>query len=320
MLPLITPTRGAIAPRRRSPMSVEYRPPTLPRPNKSRHKPQESFSSSLSGGFRTLIVDDNPVNLNILERTLRRHFSHLVSPHIVLANSGNAALCQLSPRTPSPEEEKPALFTSPPAQTQDPPQSPFDLILLDIDMPDISGVQVAEQIRRVHNDQATVIVAVTTSTEPEQQRAYEMAGMDGCVEKPIDLSVLDSVLTRALLSRRPRGRPHTSTVPPISKELVARALEGQAFERGLIEVKEKLSTSTSGISCPPSLNFEDALSRRSSFPLSMGELTQRQESVFTSTLESDYSNDLVKAVSNASLFEDEPEIDSRSRMNGYAQF
>src|SRR5208282_5892001 len=111
-------------------------------------------------------------------------------------------------------EEKPPPFTSPPTPIQELAQNPFDLILLDIDMPDISGVQVAEQIRKVNNDQATAIVAVTTATQPEQQRAYEMVGMDGCVGKPIDLSVLDRVVTRALISRGARGRPRTSSGPP----------------------------------------------------------------------------------------------------------
>ena len=314
MFPPITPPCSPVSeypPRPPSATSVEFLPLALPRPTKSQDQPRESFSSSLPGGYRTLIVDDNPVNLNILERTLRRHFSHLVSPNIALAGSGNAALCQLSPQTLSPGEEKPPLFTSPPTPIEELAQNPFDLILLDIDMPDISGVQVAEQIRKVNNDQATAIVAVTTATQPEQQRAYEMVGMDGCVGKPIDLSVLDRVVTRALISRGARGRPRTSSGPPLSKELVGRALEVKAFESGLIETQEKLSPSTSGISSPPSLNFEGALSRRSSFPLSMGELTHMQESVSTSTLESDYSNDLVEAISKVSLFEDEPEFGSQ---------
>src|SRR5579859_1206083 len=170
-----------------SPMS-KCQPRAACRDSFTRHKSRDSFSSSLSGGFRTLIVDDNPINLNILERTLKRHFSHLVSPSdIVLASSGNAALSQLSSTAASPRDEAPPTITSPPAPTQDILTSPFDLILLDIDMPDISGVQVAEQIRNVHNDQATAIVAVTTSTQPDQKRVYEMAGMDGVVGKPIDL-------------------------------------------------------------------------------------------------------------------------------------
>ena len=238
-----------------------------PSPVRTSFSPQtrESFSSALTGGFRTLIVDDNPINLGILQRTLRRHFAHLLSPEIAIANSGNSALSQLTPSTQSPREEVPCPFATPPTPEQEPEQeivqNPFDLILLDIDMPDISGIQVAEQIRNVHKDHSTAIVAVTTSDLPHQRKTYEMVGMDGCVGKPIDLSVLDRVVTRALLSRK---RPRTSSVPPSSRDIAYRALHRQGMDL----------TSELGIPRSP----EPALVRRSSFPLSLGEFHQIQES------------------------------------------
>jgi CheY-like chemotaxis protein len=230
-------------------------------------------------------VDDNPINLSILERTLKRHFSHLVSPDIAVASSGNAALSRLSPTVASPREEVPPTITSPPSPTQEISSSPFDLILLDIDMPDISGVQVAEQIRNVHNDQATAIVAVTTSTKPDQQRAYEMAGMDGVVGKPIDLDLLDSVVTKALLARR-KGRPRTSSVPPLSKALVAKTLQKEYFERRA--KKSDRMASSSPIGSPGA----DTISRRSSFPLSLEELSLMQESaILSASAEEDHNDD-----------------------------
>lgn len=247
--------------------------PSSPRKCFTRHKSRDSFSSSLSGGLRTLIVDDNPINLNILERTLKRHFSHLVSPSdIVLASSGNAALSQLSSTVASPRDDVPPTITSPPTPTQEISTSPFDLILLDIDMPDISGVQIAEQIRNVHNDQATAIVAVTTSTQPDQKRAYEMAGMDGVVGKPIDLDLLDSVVTKALLTRR-KGRPRTSSVPPLSKELVAKIFQKASFDR---RIQRQINFS------PSESPGAETLPRRSSFPLSLEEFSQMQEAAILS--------------------------------------
>src|SRR5271156_4450346 len=184
-LPPITPPCSPSHGRRQS-IVVEDLSPS---PVRASFSPQtrESFSSALTGGFRTLIVDDNPINLGILQRTLRRHFAHLLSPEIAIANSGNSALSQLTPSTQSPREEVPCPFSSPPSPELEVVQNPFDLILLDIDMPDISGIQVAEQIRNVHHDHSTAIVAVTTSDQPHQRKTYEMVGMDGCVGKPIDL-------------------------------------------------------------------------------------------------------------------------------------
>jgi CheY-like chemotaxis protein len=270
-------------------ISIDCPPKQFP----SRHKSRDSFSSCLSGGFRTLIVDDNPINLNILERTLKRHFSHLVSPNIAVATSGNSALSQLSPPAASPRDEfPPTISAAPPTPTQEFIKTPFDLILLDIDMPDISGVQVAEQIRNVHNDQNTAIVAVTTSTHPEQQRTYEMVGMDGVVGKPIDLDLLDRVVTRALISRRHHPRPRTSSVPPLSKEILAKQLQREYFER-LAERQDRLSASSTDVSSSPSDGT--AMSRRSSFPLSLGEFQLIQESASPDSDLCDISEQLAKA-------------------------
>jgi CheY-like chemotaxis protein len=189
-----------------APTSVE----SVPMPQRQQQRRGSSFHrelvyTSLTGRFRTLIVDDNPININILERTLKRHFSHLVAPDIKTASSGNAALCQLSPQTMIPPDD---IFAPLTAYCNKCPKQivrqQFDLILLDIDMPDLSGVQVAEQIRKVHQNHITAIVAVTTSTLPEQQRIYEKVGMDGVVGKPINLQVLDQVVTKALLARQYR--------------------------------------------------------------------------------------------------------------------
>jgi len=147
-------------------------------------------------------------------------------------------------------------------------------------MPDISGVQVAEQIRNVHNDQATAIVAVTTSTQPDQQRAYEMAGMDGVVGKPIDLDLLDSVVTKALLARR-TGRPRTSSVPPLSKELVSKSLQKEYLERRL-QIQERMSNSS-----PTRSPCGETISRRSSFPLSLEEFSQMQGSAILTPTDED---------------------------------
>lgn len=250
----------------------------------NRHRHRESFSASLSGGFRTLIVDDNLINLNILERTLKRHFSHLVSPNIAVASSGSAALSQLSPPCTSPREDYVGAM-----ELQEQSQFPFDLILLDIDMPGLSGVQVAEQIRNVHNDQATAIVAVTTSNHPEQQRTYEQAGMDGCVGKPIDLGVLDRVVTRALLARRPSVRPRTSSVPPMLREPVSpfgeREIPTSASAGMLFELRE------------------GGLQRRLSFPLSLEEFNHMREAAAEHAVD-DLETDSMEQIDRAVVFQD----------------
>jgi CheY-like chemotaxis protein len=289
-------------PRPASVMSLNIPIPTfiMPPPKLLRPRSRGSFTSSssgLSGGMRTLIVDDNPINLTILERTLRRYFSHLVAPDIAIATSGNEALCHMSPRILSPSDEYPPNLTT----TNESSQSPFDLILLDIDMPDISGIQVAEQIRNVHRDQATAIVAVTTSIEPEQRRTYERVGMDGVVAKPIDLTILDRVVTRALLSRRGVVcRPRTSSVPPLPRDQSLRTflLPELAGER-----LGKLCSATSSIQATES-PFEIPLCRRSSFPLSLEELHLMQDGKSSTEVEPtkpEYEDELADSLAKTML-------------------
>jgi len=151
-------------------------------------------------------------------------------------------------------------------------------------MPGLSGIEVAEQIRNVHNDQATAIVAVTTSTLPEQRRSYEKAGMDGCVGKPIDVGVLDRVVTRALLARRPNGgRPRRSSVPPSLRELVA-----------VYPLQFQLPGSSAMTTAI--VPTTDGLPRRSSFPLSIEELNQMRDAASVTILDDEVEKELVESV------------------------
>lgn len=129
----------------------------------------------LEASLQVLLVDDNATNLKILERTLRHHFSHLIDCSTMMtANDGFEALAKLEVRD-------------------------FDLILLDIDMPGLSGVQVAQEIRK--SDLDTIIIACTTSDSAEQRNLYDDVGMDDCVVKPLDLRELNAALDSSLRSR-----------------------------------------------------------------------------------------------------------------------
>jgi two-component system sensor histidine kinase TorS len=71
----------------------------------------------------------------------------------------------------------------------------FDLILLDVHLPGISGVELCRQIR--HSDGAnrhTRIFALTASVQPALVRGYLEAGMDGVLAKPLKLENLRQVL------------------------------------------------------------------------------------------------------------------------------
>ena len=76
----------------------------------------------------------------------------------------------------------------------------FDLFLLDIDMPIVSGEAVAEYIRRREAEQGLArkpIYAVTARCSPDDWLRYQQIGFDGMVPKPISPEILGRILRMA---------------------------------------------------------------------------------------------------------------------------
>ena len=70
-----------------------------------------------------------------------------------------------------------------------------DLILLDMNMPSVSGFEAARQIRATEKHSKTPIIAVTAHTSTgERDEAYQ-AGCDAIVTKPIDPQKLSQAVT-----------------------------------------------------------------------------------------------------------------------------
>lgn len=68
------------------------------------------------------------------------------------------------------------------------------LVLMDISMPRMNGVDAALRIRDLANGSAPAIVAVTANATDRQREACAAAGFDGFIAKPVDqLELLDVV-------------------------------------------------------------------------------------------------------------------------------
>ena len=75
---------------------------------------------------------------------------------------------------------------------------PYDVVLMDIQMPEMDGLQAARWIaQRRRADGRPRIVAMTANAMPGDREAYLAAGMDGYVAKPIDLDELAAALSLA---------------------------------------------------------------------------------------------------------------------------
>jgi two-component system, sensor histidine kinase len=83
----------------------------------------------------------------------------------------------------------------------------FDLILMDIKMPRMDGVQATRHIREFAGAVGQVpIIALTANADPEDARSYVASGMSCVVEKPIKAEALLQAMTSCLAGRERESR------------------------------------------------------------------------------------------------------------------
>lgn len=83
----------------------------------------------------------------------------------------------------------------------------FDLILMDVHMPQLDGLEATRRIRRLGGEvAATPIIAVTANASSEEIAECLDAGMDGFVGKPINACELLSAVANTARVPRSRGR------------------------------------------------------------------------------------------------------------------
>jgi PAS domain S-box-containing protein len=81
---------------------------------------------------------------------------------------------------------------------------PYDLVLMDVQMPQLNGIETTKRIRQSEADQSgrpTPILALTANTLAEDRSACFEAGMDGFLIKPLDREKLEEALEELAASR-----------------------------------------------------------------------------------------------------------------------
>jgi len=76
----------------------------------------------------------------------------------------------------------------------------YDIIIMDINMPDMCGVEATRQIRGLSTPKGRQIpiIAMTANVLPEEVAGYMEAGMDEYIAKPVDIDILMRVLDKHL--------------------------------------------------------------------------------------------------------------------------
>jgi len=95
----------------------------------------------------------------------------------------------------------------------------FDLVLMDLHMPVMGGLEATRRIHALPGCAGLPIVAMTAAVLPEDRRLSQEAGMVDFVAKPIDPVLLDQVLTRwlplASVSAVPAAADEAVALPPL---------------------------------------------------------------------------------------------------------
>jgi PAS domain S-box-containing protein len=137
-----------------------------------------------------LLVDDNAVNRKVASEILRK-----AGCIVTTADSGPAAIAEFGARlldgglgmsdlgladastaTPASANPKSDIPN---------PTSPFDVIFMDIQMPDMDGVETTRQLRKQFGDKLPTIVAMTAYSMREDRERFISQGLDDYIAKPI---------------------------------------------------------------------------------------------------------------------------------------
>jgi PAS domain S-box len=117
---------------------------------------------------RVLLAEDNPTNQFVLLKLLRD-----LGVHVDLAENGRDAVDRLAERS-------------------------YDLVLMDLQMPEMDGLTATREIRRLPARADTPVVALTANAFTEDRERCLQAGMNGFLPKPIDPALLREALERWL--------------------------------------------------------------------------------------------------------------------------
>jgi len=139
---------------------------SAPSQGETKDEPQEI---NISSRLRVLVVDDVATNRLVLASMLAKHDCS-ITEHDNGANALDAV------------------------QTE-----PFDLVLSDIHMPELDGIELVAAIRRWETNEGRArmpVYAITADAFREQHDAYLAAGMDGVISKPFKAEEIEATLAR----------------------------------------------------------------------------------------------------------------------------
>ncbi len=123
-------------------------------------------SVSKGGVLRILLAEDNLVNQLLIKKVIEK-----AGYYMDIATNGLMALDKLN-------------------------AAPYDLILMDVQMPDMNGLDTTREIIKKYNSKRPVIIAITAGSFGDDEAQCLDAGMDDTLEKPFKLEQLQEKLAK----------------------------------------------------------------------------------------------------------------------------
>jgi len=140
--------------------------PSAQRSSAREPQPQHSPSTPKSSKPRILVVDDNTDAANSLGRLLA-----LLGQEVAVAHNGEAAVAEAAQFRPQ-------------------------VVLLDIGMPGIDGIETARRIHALPGAESTILVALTGWGHDRDRQRTEAAGFTDHLVKPVQMEQLEALLAR----------------------------------------------------------------------------------------------------------------------------
>ncbi|GAA0153418.1 histidine kinase receptor of two-component system [Lithospermum erythrorhizon] len=135
-----------------------------------RNPPEQRISSSMFRGLQVILADDDDVNRMVTKRLLEK-----LGCQVTAVSSGFQCLSALGPSVTS-----------------------FQVVMLDLHMPEMDGFEVAMRIRKFRSRSWPLIIALTASTEEQVSERCREVGMNGLIRKPVLLQGLADELRKVL--------------------------------------------------------------------------------------------------------------------------
>jgi CheY-like chemotaxis protein len=79
-------------------------------------------------------------------------------------------------------------------------KQPFDVIMLDVMMPDMNGYEVARHLRTSPRTQNTPLIILTARAQPVDQKSAIIAGADAYFSKPVAIEFLEAKIAELLIT------------------------------------------------------------------------------------------------------------------------